>query len=224
MLYTEIFRSDLPGPQPVEPDPCTRIVARRGNYLTYLSRRVRDRDTAEDLLQDFNLKVIEASRRTGCIHNTDAWLARVLRNTLFDHYRRRDARRRAEAAHTVHVTTLSTAEYMEPDTADAPSADAQLADIELALARVRPDQAELIRALYLHDHARDSLARQLNVSVGTLNVRILRARRAVRDAMTALSSNQGAIAKVFGKVPEPSSFYVTTAELRDAGKRKAGSK
>jgi len=191
MLYTEIFRSDLPGPQPVEPDPCTRIVARRGNYLTYLRRRVRDRDTAEDLLQDFNLKVIEASRRTGSIHNTDAWLARVLRNTLFDHYRRRDARRRAEAAHTVHVTTLSTADDMEPDTADAPSTDARLADIELALARIRPDQAALIRDLYLHDHARDSLARQLNISVGTLNVRILRARRAVRDAFTALSGNQG---------------------------------
>lgn len=107
MLHTEIFRSDLPHPQPVEPDPCTRIVARRGNYLTYLRRRVSDPDTAEDLLQDFNLKVIQASRRTSTIHNTDAWLSRVLRNTLFDHYRRCDARRRADAAHAVHVTVLS---------------------------------------------------------------------------------------------------------------------
>ncbi|MES2915047.1 MAG: RNA polymerase sigma factor [Pseudomonadota bacterium] len=223
MLYTEILRSDLPQPQPVEPDPCARLVARRGTYLAYLRRRTSDPDTAEDLLQDFNLKVIQASRRTGVVHNTDAWLSRVLRNTLFDHYRRRDARRRAHAAHATHVTALSTADDTEPDTADAPSTDAQLADIELALARIRPDQAELIRALYLHDHARDRLARQLNISVGTLNVRILRARRAVRDALTALSGNQGAIATVSGKIPQPSASHAPTSDLLDAGKRKAGS-
>jgi DNA-directed RNA polymerase specialized sigma24 family protein len=162
MLYTEIFRSDLRRPQPVEPDPCTRIVARRGNYLSYLRRRVSDPDTAEDLLQDFNLKVIRASRRDG----------------------------------------------MEPDLAEADSADGQLTDIEQALARIRPDQAELIRGLYLRDQTRDSLARQLNVSIGTLNVRILRARRALRDALTGPSGHTGAIGTAAGSNPDFSGFSV----------------
>lgn len=183
MLHTEIFRSDLPHPQPVEPDPCTRIVARRGNYLTYLRRRVNDPDTAEDLLQDFNLKVIQASRRTSTIHNTDAWLSRVLRNTLFDHYRRCDARRRADAAHAVHVTVLPASDSFEPDAVEVGSDGLQLAEIEGALERIRPDQAELLRALYLHDQPRERLARELNITIGTLNVRVLRARRALRDAL-----------------------------------------
>lgn len=199
MLHTEIFRSDLPHPQPVEPDPCTRIVARRGNYLTYLRRRVSDPDTAEDLLQDFNLKVIQASRRTSTIHNTDAWLSRVLRNTLFDHYRRCDARRRADAAQ-VHVTVLSALDSIEPDAVEVGSDGLQLAEIEGALERVRPDQAALLRALYLHDQPRERLAREFNITIGTLNVRVLRARRALRDALMEHSTTAEMDAQKFGNV------------------------
>lgn len=200
MLHTEISRPDLPHPQPVEPDPCTRIVARRGNYLTYLRRRVSDPDTAEDLLQDFNLKVIQASRRTSTIHNTDAWLSRVLRNTLFDHYRRCDARRRADAAHAVHVTVLSASDSIEPDAVEVGSDGLQLAGIDAALGRVRPDQAELLRALYLHDQPRERLARELNITIGTLNVRVLRARRALRDALMEHSTTAEMTAQNFGNV------------------------
>ena len=200
MLHTEIFRSDLPHPQPVEPDPCTRIVARRGNYLTYLRRRVSDPDTAEDLLQDFNLKVIQASRHTSTIHNTDAWLSRVLRNTLFDHYRRCDARRRADAAHAVHVTVLSELDSIEPDAVEVGSDGLQLAEIEGALERVRPDQAALLRALYLHDQPRERLAREFNITIGTLNVRVLRARRALRDALMEHSTTAEMDAQKFGNV------------------------
>lgn len=194
MFHAEIFGSDLPQSQPVEAGPCTRIVARRGTYLTYLRRRVSSLETAEDLLQDFSLKVIQASRRTATVLNTDAWLARVLRNTLFDYYRRRDARRRADDAYAIHATTLATSDDMEPDVAETDLIKGHLTDIERALTRIRPDQAELIRALYLSDQPRDSLARQLNVSIGTLNVRILRARRALRDALTDLSGKAGPIA------------------------------
>lgn len=200
MLHTEIFRSYLPHPQPVEPDPCTRIVARRGNYLTYLRRRVSDPDTAEDLLQDFNLKVIQASRRTSTIHNTDAWLSRVLRNTLFDHYRRCDARRRADAAHAVHVTVLSALDSIEPDAVEVGSDGLQLAEIEGALERVRPDQAALLRALYLHDQPRERLAREFNITIGTLNVRVLRARRTLRDALMEHSTTAEMDAQKFGNV------------------------
>lgn len=200
MLHTEIFWSDLPHSQPVDPDPCTRIVARRSTYLTYLRRRVSDSDTAEDLLQDFNLKVIQASRRTSTIHNIDAWLSRVLRNTLFDHYRRCDARRRADAAHAVHVTVLSASDSIEPDAVEVGSDGLQLAEIEGALERVRPDQAELLRALYLHDHPRERLARELNITIGTLNVRILRARRALRGVLMELSATADTTEQDFGDV------------------------
>lgn len=200
MQHTEIFWADLLQPQRVEPDPCTRIVVRRSAYLSYLRRRVSDPDTAEDILQDFNLKVIQASRRAGTIHNTDAWLSRVLRNTLFDHYRRRDARHRAAAAHAVHVTALFTLDNTGPEPTEADADGLPLAGIEPALERVRPDQAELLRALYLHDQPRESLARALNITIGTLNVRVLRARRALRDALMEDCTTAQASAQNHGTV------------------------
>lgn len=179
MLHADLSRHDLPQPQSVEPDPCTRLAARRTVYLMYLRRRTADPDAAEDILQDFNLKVISAARRAVPVHNTDAWLARVLRNTLFDHYRRSDARRRAEAAYAGYVEVLAGSSDDEMDMAEA--AGEGFAAIETALASIRADHAELIRKLYLRGLPRDTLATEMGLEVGTLNVRALRARRALRE-------------------------------------------
>ena len=41
----------------------------------------------------------------------------------------------------------------------------------------------MIRALYLQEIPRDVVARDLNLEIGTLNVRAFRARRALQDAL-----------------------------------------
>ena len=206
MFHDDILRPDQPQPRPVEPDPCTRLTARRTLYLGYLRRRIGDPDAAEDVLQDFSLKVICAARHAGVVRNTDAWLARVLRNALYDHYRRSDARRRATAAHAGYAAALSGSEEAAPGSADADQADERAVDIGTALARIRPDQAELIRALYLQGRSRESLAAALNVRPGTLNVRVLRARRALREELVGLRSGMNAAG------PAPAAAIATAAE------------
>src|SRR3546814_5484831 len=52
-----------------------------------------------DALQDFCLKVLHAAETPEDDEKIDSWLGRILRNTLTDHYRRRAARQRAEAAY-----------------------------------------------------------------------------------------------------------------------------
>ncbi len=183
MYHDAHSRHDLPQPQLVEPDPCTLLATRRTGYLAYLRRRISDPETAEDLFQDFSEKVIRAARRATPVGNAEAWLARVLRNTLFDHFRRRDARRRAEAAYAGHVEALAAPTDPEIDRTAALSAEADLAAVETALARIRPNQADLLRALYLRGLPRDTLARELDLEVGTLNVRAFRARQALRQEL-----------------------------------------
>ena len=183
MYHREILRPGMPDPLSVQPDPCLRLVANRASFLRYLRHRTGDPETAEDLLQDFNLKVIRVARSQGTIHNTDAWLARVLRNTLFDHYRRRETRRRADADYASYVTAVSAVDRMEPSPAETGSDDDRLSAITAALQRLRPDQAMLLLALYLQEQDRDTLARDLNLKPGTLNVRVLRARRALQDVL-----------------------------------------
>jgi RNA polymerase sigma factor (sigma-70 family) len=181
MFHFAPSRHDLPKPLPVEPDPCALLVFHKSRYLASLRRRVGSADVAEDVFQDFAVKVIRAARAREPVGNTAAWVFRVLRNTLFDHYRRKDARLRGEAGYSVYSQLLSEASDPDP-TAAASDADAAQS-LEAALASIRPDQAGVIRALYLQDLPRDVVARELNLEIGTLNVRAFRARRALQDAL-----------------------------------------
>ncbi|OYW60572.1 MAG: hypothetical protein B7Z31_04030 [Rhodobacterales bacterium 12-65-15] len=188
-------------PQPskaLDADPRTRLAARQKAYLAYLRRRIADPSAAEDVLQDFNLKVISATNRTKPIRNTDAWLACILRNSLFDHYRRRDARRRAERAYCDHVLLFSAT--VEGATGALPPSE-DVDAVETALGNLRPDYAELIRALYLRSVPRAAFALEIGVEVGTLNVRALRARRALRACLDH-QSERSAECRLTGARPE----------------------
>lgn len=202
MFHFALTRQDWPQGHPAEPDPVARLVACRSRYLSYLRRRVGNAAVAEDLLQDFSLKVIRASRHAAPGRNTDAWLARVLRNTLFDHYRRRDAHRRAEDAYASDALALGEPAGPEPEPgSDAPSDDVAL--VEAALSAIRPDHANLLRMLYLDGQSRDSLARDMAIETGTLNVRVFRARAALRAALDRLRDKPTAGPERPGKAASP---------------------
>jgi RNA polymerase sigma factor (sigma-70 family) len=225
MYHDTHSRHDLPQPHLVEPDPCVLLATRRPDYLAYLRRRIKDPGTAEDVFQDFSVKVILAARRSALIGNTDAWLARVLRNTLFDHYRRRDARRRAEAAYAGHLEALATPAAAESGRTEALSAEADIAAVEAALANILPNHADLIRALYLRGRPRDTLALELDVDVGTLNVRAFRARRALRDEVERLAAGFLAVetpasVSVADECPRPTHYRVRGETNRMRGVRR----
>jgi len=59
----------------------------RAALLDFVARRVESRDAAEDIVQD----VLERMARTrpAAIANIEAWMHRVARNAIIDHYRRR---------------------------------------------------------------------------------------------------------------------------------------
>lgn len=189
MYHIAASRRDLPQPTFVDPDPCALLVIRRANYLSYLRRHIGGTGAAEDVFQDFAVKVLHAVHDAQPISNTEAWLFRVLRNTLFDHYRRRDARSRAEAAYASQSELFGAA--TDADKIEAESEENLMLKMEAALASIRPDLAEVIRALYLRGIPREALAQQLQLEVGTLNVRAFRARRALRDALDRSASSAG---------------------------------
>jgi RNA polymerase sigma-70 factor (ECF subfamily) len=58
----------------------------------FIARRVRDHDIADDLTQDVLLKVHRAGHDVEAVEDVAAWLYRIARNTLVDHYRQRDRR------------------------------------------------------------------------------------------------------------------------------------
>ena len=80
-----------------------RVTAQRDKFLRFLSSRVEDAATAEDILQAAYLKAIERGSEIRAEESMVAWFYRILRNAVTDHYRRRASRAKSMEAFAVEV-------------------------------------------------------------------------------------------------------------------------
>lgn len=167
-------------PAPATADLDDRVSRRlsecREEFLRFCRRRLSRLEDAEDALQDFCLKVIRAARKPDHHEKIDAWLGRILRNTLTDHYRRRAARRRAEAAYQREI------ENMRPEV-DADQGRVPCCCLHEVLPTLRPEYAEILRRADLDEEPRERIAADLGLTTNNLGVRLHRARRALRKKL-----------------------------------------
>lgn len=160
------------GARPVGGVVHDRLVERRAEMLSWFRRRLASPEDAEDALQDACLKAIRAAPSLDRIERADAWIGRIMRHTLVDHYRRRAARRRGEQAYALEVLVLDEAEQ-----AQVPERACRCVD--MALAALPRDQSRLLRR-DLDDGARACLASDIGITGNALRVRLHRARQALR--------------------------------------------
>lgn len=155
-----------------------RLLAGRQEFLVYLRRRLSSQDEAEDVLQNFNFKVIRAAQSSGHEGKINAWMGQILRHTLIDHYRRRAVRQRAENAYAYELSITVTA----PDDIKITG---QCRCLHKALLRLRPDHAAILRRADLEEEPRARIAANLGLTPNALNVRLHRARQALRQELEA---------------------------------------
>ena len=162
----------------VAPSPAVNqhLLAGRPQFLSYLRRRLGSLDEAEDALQDFSLKAIRAARSVDQDDRIDAWLGQILRHTLIDHYRRRAVRHRAETAYAQELTIAEAAP--EPGRGND-----VCRCLQAALPRLRQEHAEILRRADLQEEPRAHIAADLGLTTNTLNVRLHRARQALRQEL-----------------------------------------
>lgn len=142
-------------------------------FTAFARRRVGDPHLADDVVQESLLKAVKAADRLGEDDNITAWFYRILRRTIIDLYRRRDA---AGRAHDRLTTELDA----------PPDADEQrtaCACVETLLPALNPDYAALIRRLDLEEQPPESVAAQLGVTANNLRVRHHRARQQLRERL-----------------------------------------
>lgn len=165
-------------PKPVfhGPEVTKHLLAGRGAFHAYFRRKLGSPQEAEDAFQDFALKVLRAARSPDHAEKIDAWLGRILRNTLIDHYRRRAVRRRVEAAY---------AQEMQVSGAEAEDVRDQspCRCIGRVLAKLKPDQADILRRADLEEEPRSRIAADLGLTSNNLNVRLHRARLALKGEL-----------------------------------------
>jgi RNA polymerase sigma-70 factor (ECF subfamily) len=155
---------------------------RRGVY-DFVARRVGDPDTADDLTQEILLKAHRANVEPGSVADVAAWLYRIARNTLVDHYRHR-ARHPQPGELPV--------ELIDPELDG--SADAARTHLAACLRGMVDGLDDIYRDALnltdLGDLSQAEAARRAGISASTMKSRVQRARAQLRDAVAACCAVQ----------------------------------
>lgn len=148
----------------------------KGALSRLVDRIVRNRTTAEDLVQDTFVRMI-SSPGTGEISNEAAYLARIARNLAFDHRRKEKP--------TVTLEDAGIFSMADP----TPSAETRLADkqaLELTLKTMAALPERTRRALEMHRLGELTLAeigRSLGISTSLTGRLVLDGYKAVRQSL-----------------------------------------
>ena len=162
---------------PADPDaPLAALVDSREDFLRFLMRRTGSRSEAEDVLQDFCLRVLARKDQLRDADRMTAWLYAILRSTLNDHFRK-----------TGRQSRLGEAVASEPQVSEAPDAVEAMTAICGCVGGLVPglraSDAQLIRRIEFAEEDRATVAADLDLSPGALAVRLHRARAALRDRL-----------------------------------------
>lgn len=143
--------------------------------LASITRMVRDRALAEDIVQETlvrawrNLEQLDIDRELA----VRGWLLRVARNIAVDKFRARQSRP-AEVAESAALTVGI------PDPSDALVRSLQ---IEAALAKLCEAHRSVLRECYFHGRTLSETAKVLGIPVGTVKSRLFSALRKLREQL-----------------------------------------
>lgn len=149
-----------------------------GRLLAFIERRVPDRDSAEDILQEVMLRI---HRHAGELEDSaavGAWIHQIARNAIADHYRRAVVRRERPSG-VEFVGSGATAS--EPSTGEPRTELA--ACLRPLVERLAPPYREAITLTELEGLTQSAAAAQLGISTSGMKSRVQRARGQLRDLL-----------------------------------------
>jgi RNA polymerase sigma factor (sigma-70 family) len=161
----------------------------RGRLLRLIRASIADAADAEDILQDTLYELVRAQRLMQPVEQIGAWLARVARNRIIDRSRRRRAHPLVTGSAETGADEAAVGELLPAANADPESAAMRavlLAQLELALAELPPEQRAVFIAHELEGVSFRELAARSGVSINTLLARKHYATRALRARLRAV--------------------------------------
>jgi RNA polymerase sigma-70 factor (ECF subfamily) len=136
-------------------------------FVSFARKRLGDSELAADAVQESMLKALKGAEQIRDDDKAKAWFYRILRRTIIDLYRRRDARDRM----------LADLEQWLNSPPDPDEERVVCACMARLLPTLAPQYAGLIRRIDLNEEPPDAVAADLGISKNNLNVRIHRARQ-----------------------------------------------
>jgi RNA polymerase sigma-70 factor (ECF subfamily) len=150
--------------------------------FSLIYRLVRDREKSEDLAQETFIKVLNALDRYDPSFKFSSWIFKIAHNTALDLLRKKepdtlslDGSPHAETASDIEASTL-TAVSTDESPEDFASSREVGAQIELAIARLRPEYRTAILLCHVEGRPYEEIADIMEVPLGTVKTYIHRAR------------------------------------------------
>jgi RNA polymerase sigma-70 factor (ECF subfamily) len=143
-------------------------------FVAFARKRLGDHHLAEDVVQESLIKALAADRHPETDEETTTWFYRILRRSIIDVYRKQGARSRA-------------LERFEKELPETPNAEEER-ELCQCLRRLMPLVPEQYRTLLeevdLKGEDTGEVAEKLGVTRNNLTVRLHRARKHLRDALS----------------------------------------
>src|ERR1700682_6393790 len=188
------------------PEEDVVALARRGRWYAFrervrryerpvfslIFRMVRDSATAEDLAQETFIKVLNHIDRYRPEFKFSSWLFKIANNITIDHLRRRqvdtisiEGSPDAITAERARATAVTVTSGVESPLEELESRELG-AQIEKAIARLRPEYRACIILRHVEDYSYDEIAEIVKLPLGTVKTYIHRARQELREYLVDL--------------------------------------
>ncbi|HUR45602.1 MAG TPA: sigma-70 family RNA polymerase sigma factor [Candidatus Saccharimonadales bacterium] len=151
------------------------IIKNLQTFVAFARNRLGDHHLAEDVVQESLVKALTADRHPDTDEETTAWFYRILRRSIIDLYRKQGARSRA-------LVRFKKEFPEQPDAAE----ERELCKCFHRLMTLVPEQyRELLESVDLKGEEPDTVAARLGLTRNNLTVKLHRARKHLRKALTA---------------------------------------
>jgi len=140
-------------------------------FVSFVRSRTGDPELAADLVQECLMKAMKADNVPEDAEGVITWFYRVLRHAIIDAHRRKTTREQA----------LEKLAQELPESVSPEDEKTLCQCVMKLLPALPPDDADLIRRIDLDGESTTEIAKETNQRVNTLNVRLLRARRRLRE-------------------------------------------
>ena len=154
------------------------IAMRHEAYLRRVAARLSgDSEVAKDLTQETLTRALLHFHKFEQGTNARAWLTTILTRLYFDHIKR-------EAVATRAKPKLLTLEVVDSDV-DMAITGMRDAAVLAAVQRLDPDLREVVECCYVKEMSYKQIADKLQLPIGTVSTRLLRARQRLKELLTA---------------------------------------
>lgn len=160
--------------------------AEYGRYLYHLCLKLtRNKEEAEDLMQDVWVKVVRSSDRMDGVDRMKAWLTTICMNTFRDRYRK-DVRRSKYVMNQPDTLDIPLLDLV-PSSSPLPGEIVEKQDLRAAV-RSKIDELDTIykttiEYFYVNQYSLIEIAEMMQVSIGTVKSRLFRAKKYLKELL-----------------------------------------